>query len=207
MKLYDITRTITSSTAVWPGDSEPRLRWTARLEDGASVNVGEIRLSTHTATHVDAPLHYELEGHPVDAYPLEVFIGDAFLIDLRPCDVIRPKDIDQLPVETTRLLVRTGHSAVADGEWRDDFTTFDPETIHALGRRGVVLIGTDAPSFDPAESRDLPSHHALAAARIANLENLQLTGVPEGRCRLFALPLKIAGMDAAPVRAVVMSEA
>lgn len=71
---------------------------------------------------------------------------------------------------------------------------------------GVRLIGTDAPSMDPFGSRDLPVHHRLRERGVANLENLSLDGVPEGRYELIALPLRLLGADGSPVRAVLRAE-
>ncbi len=203
-KLYDITRTISESTAVWPGDAQPRLEWSARMEKGSSVNIGVISISTHMATHVDAPLHYQMNGASVDRYPLELFVGPALLIDLAQISVIGPDDLTEVPHGTERLLVRTRQSELRDDEWRDNITYFSVEAIDMLADRGVKLIGSDAPSFDPTQSRELPAHHALARHGIANLENLQLRNVPLGHYLLFALPLKVLGMDAAPVRAILL---
>lgn len=202
-KIYDISRPISTRTAVWPGDATPDIGWSARIEEGSSVNVGVIRLSTHTATHVDAPLHYVTDGHAVDAYDLDVFIGEAALIDVSGMGALGAGVLDLIPAEATRVLFRTGHSSAGDDEWRDDFASFTPDLIDRLAERGVKLIGTDAPSVDTAESTELPVHHTLARHGIANLENLQLSGVPVGVYEIIALPLRIAGADASPVRAVL----
>lgn len=174
------------------------------MEEGSSVNIGVISISTHTATHVDAPLHFELDGASVDRFPLEIFVGPALLIDLAQISVIGPGDLTEVPDGMERLLVRTRQSELRDDEWTDDITCFEREAIDMLARRGVKLIGTDAPSFDATNSRDLPAHHALARNGIANLENLLLRDVPAGPYTLVALPLKLEGMDAAPVRAILI---
>lgn len=207
MKIRDITRPISASTAVWPGDQKPSLEWTARMEEGSSVNVGAIHLSTHTGTHLDAPLHYQADGAPVEAYPLDVFVGDALLIDRRECAAIAPSDIANVPPGTARLLVRTRQSDLGDDVWTDRITYFLPETIAELAARGVRLIGIDSPSFDPVDSTSLPAHQQLAKHSIANIENLQLAGIAEGTYHLVALPMNLTGMDAAPVRAILIGAA
>lgn len=205
MRTYDITRTLSSRIAVWPGDQPFEARWSARIEEGSSVNVGALTLSTHTGTHVDAPLHYAAAGAPVDGYPLLQFIGPAIVVHIRETDVILPAHVQGLDLRSTpRVLFRTRSSLVADDRWEPDFVSIHPDTITFLAERQVVLIGTDAPSVDPAESKTLPAHHALARHGIANLENLMLAEVPEGRYELVALPLKLEGLDAAPVRAVLL---
>ena len=102
-----------------------------------------------------------------------------------------------------RVLFRTPSSNAPDGVFDERFVAIDPETIRYLADRGVVLIGTDAPSVDPFDSKDLSTHHELARWGIVNLENLMLRDVPEGLYRLIALPLKLVDLDAAPVRAVL----
>jgi arylformamidase len=87
--------------------------------------------------------------------------------------------------------------------WAPNVTPLLAETVAALDDAGVVLVGTDAPSVDPVDSTALPAHHALCDAGIVNLENLALADVPPGRYELMALPLRILGADAAPVRAVL----
>lgn len=174
------------------------------MEDGSSVSVGMIRLSTHTATHVDAPLHYLRHGHAVDAYDLGIFVGPALVWEAPDVDLLRPEHLESIPPSADRLLVKTRHSFVPDETWSDAFMAFHPDTIRALADRGIVLIGTDTPSYDPADSKNLPAHHALAACRIANLENLSLRSVAPGEYTLLALPMALAGMDAAPVRAVLI---
>jgi arylformamidase len=204
MKIIDITRPITRATAVWPGDTAPQLDWSARLEEGSPVNIGIISLSTHTSTHVDAPLHYQTDGHSVDQYSLEPFIGSAYVWHAPSTDVIRPGDLDGVPAEITRLLVRTDYSDLPGDKWSDEFAAFDPQTIVELASRGCRLIATDAPSFDPADSTNLDAHHALAEHHIANIENVVLSDVESGWYHLIAMPLLLAGMDAAPVRAVLI---
>lgn len=207
-KLYDITRTLTPATAVWPGDQPFRPTWTGRIEAGSSVNIGAITLSTHAGTHADAPLHFEPEGASIDTVPLTHFIGEAVVVAVEDTKIITTEHIRTVDLAVTkRLLFKTRSSAVPDDRWAPDFTWFDPALIDHLGGHGVLLIGTDAPSVDPVDSTTLPAHHALARHGIVNLENLMLRDVPPGRYRLVALPMKLHGLDAAPVRAVLMDAA
>jgi arylformamidase len=200
--IYDITRPISPSTAVWPGDAPAKLGWTARKSQTGSVNIGSISMSTHTGTHVDAPLHYDDAGHSVDRYDISVFVGRAHVWSAPEVDVLLPQHLPFLE-GVERLLIKTAASGRPHDVWSDDFMSFAPETISALGRMGIVLIGTDGPSYDPAESKNLPAHHALANAGIANLENLWLSEVKDGVYMLVALPLRLSGMDASPIRAIL----
>ena len=211
MKIYDITRALTPETAVWPGDAPFTHRWTSRIDEGGAVNLSAVQLSLHAGTHADAPLHFLDGGDAIDAIPLDRFIGLAVVVAVEAdVDAIRPRHLEALPPgEVRRVLFKTRHSAVPDVRWDPHFPPILPETAHALGRRGVVLVGTDAPSMDPHDSKALPAHRALAEHGIVNLENLALAAVPPGAYRLIALPLKLQGLDAAPLRAVLteLSEA
>ena len=87
----------------------------------------------------------------------------------------------------------------------DRRNSLSPELIDALAAQGVRLIGIDTPSVDPASDAALPSHAALARNDLAVLEGVVLGHVPEVLYTLIALPLKLAGSDASPVRAALLS--
>ncbi|PEN15070.1 kynurenine formamidase [Longibacter salinarum] len=200
MRYIDITRSLSESTAVWPGDQRVEWTWTARREEGSTVNLGAITTSVHAATHADAPLHFDDSGKAIDEVPLRPFLGPAEVVHVDD-DVISPEHVQA--VSAPRVLFKTCASSVDRTQWPNAVTAVHPDTIRMLGERGVVLIGTDAPSIDPLDSKHLEAHHALAETGMVNLEGLQLAGVSPGRYHLTALPLKIERADAAPVRAVL----
>ncbi len=203
MDVLDISRSVSETTAVWPGDQSVEQAWSAQIDAGASVNVGQIRMSLHTATHVDAPYHVAPDGARTNALPLDAFLGTARVVAVDPAaDQIRPRHLPET-IEDGRLLFKTPASRVPTDEWAEDIVSIAPDTIDALESHGVVCVGTDAPSVDPLDSTDLTTHHALRAAGIVHLEGLCFAGVSPGRYRLLALPLKIPDADAAPVRAVL----
>lgn len=203
--LYDISRPLTPGTAVFPGDTAVSIMQVADMRQGASCNVTAITLSAHAGTHVDAPLHYAIDADGIDRVGLEVLLG--------PCRVITidaPGDITlaqlqgrlQLPLPA-RVIVHTRASVVPNNVWDAGFAAFEPDAAEWLGANGVRLIGTDAPSVDPATSKPLPAHKAFLRHAVTIVENLQLTGVPDGEYELIALPLSIVGNDAAPARVVL----
>jgi arylformamidase len=206
MALIDISQRVSPATAVWPGDQEVEWTWTARLgQDQSSVNLGSVCLSTHTGTHVDAPLHVDNLGETTDDLPLDAFVGPARVVEVgENASCIRPGHIDQLDgIGAERVLFKTSGRVPAHHEWPDAVVPIHPDTIHVLSDAGTRLVGTDAPSVDPLDSTDLLAHHALVDTGIVNLEGLALANVQPGRYELVALPLKIAEGDAAPVRAVL----
>lgn len=209
MALIDISRSVSRTTAVWPGDQGVEWNWTARLEqEEASVNVGSVRMSTHTGTHVDAPFHVDEKGGTTDELPLQAFVGPAQVVDVGDAASIRPEHVNHLEeIQGARVLFKTAASTLASNEWPDSVAPLQPGTVQSLSDAGTVLVGTDAPSVDPLDSTVLPAHHALMEAGIVNLEGLDLADVPAGPYELMALPLKINGADAAPVRAVLRERA
>jgi len=207
MKIYDISRTISPVIAVWPGDQRFELRWTMQIQKGASVNVGAITLSVHTGTHADAPYHFDEQGVDISRLPLEKFIGPAMVVEVPDAqrveiEHVRPLDFSRIK----RVLFKTKAGDLDDSRWEDDFVYLATETAEFLGTQGVQLVGLDTPSIDPMKSKTLDAHKILARYGIVNLENLNLSSVPPGEYQLIALPLKLKGLDASPVRAVLIDE-
>ena len=208
MKVIDISRALTARLAVWPGDQPFAPAWTARIEDGSSVNLSSVQFSSHAGTHADAPLHFLKDGISVDEIPLLQFVGSCLVIDAEATPEINTTQVafnDDRRVP--RLLFKTRHSSIPDTQWDSGLVPILPAAVDRMAEQGVVLIGTDAPSVDPVESKTLDAHKALARHGIVNLENLSLRDVAPGPYYLVALPLKLAGLEAAPVRAVLLNEA
>ena len=204
MTVYDISMLVGESTPEWPGDTPFSCGWTARLSEGQSVNLSAISMSPHVGTHADAPLHVR-DGQPAsDALPIDVFLGATLVVGVEgpPRDLNAHEILPRLPAGTTRVLLRTGASIVG-GSFPADWPALTVQAAHALVATGVVLLGVDAPSVDRRESRTLGVHHALFGGGAWVLENLDLTGVPDGAYELIAPPLRVAGLDAAPVRALL----
>lgn len=202
--IHDISVLVRPGTPEWPGDAPFTCGWTCRLADGDSVNLSHTAGSPHVGTHADAPLHVR-DGAPAsDALPLAPFIGEALVLDVSdaaPGELPLAEDDPRL-AGCTRLVLRTGRS-IADGSFPGAWPALSPATAAALARRGVQLVGVDAPSVDDWESKTLDVHHALFDSGAYVLENLDLRGVAAGRYELIALPQRLAGLDAAPVRALL----
>lgn len=206
-RIYDVSRTLSSRIAVWPGDTPFRAEWSSRVEAGSSVNLSRLILSPHTGTHADAPLHVDSGAEGIGALSVRAFFGPAVVIEVDQGQAITPETLRPLDGRDgpLRVLFKTSYSAIPDGEWNEDWLPILPETVDRLAENGVVLVGTDAPSVDPAKSKTLDAHHALVRHGIVNLELLSLQDVPSGRYILLALPLKLEGLDASPVRALLIA--
>ena len=204
MTRRDISIAVDAATPEWPGDTPFSCGWTWRITAGASVNLSAITMSPHVGTHADAPLHVS-DGWPSShELPLDPFLGPAVVCTAQPnAGVLELDHLPTLPAgPVERLLLRTGRT-IASGAFPGVWPALAPRAAHALLARGLRLLGVDAPSVDLRDSRELEVHHALFAGGAYNLENLDLRAVEDGAYELIALPLKLIGLDAAPVRAVL----
>jgi arylformamidase len=168
------------------------------------VNLSHIAGSPHVGTHADAPLHVR-DGWPAsDQLPLTAFLGAALVLDVsdQPDGPLSLDAEDSRLAGCERLLLRTGRT-IADGRFPAGWPVLATATAAALAARRVRLVGVDAPSVDERESKTLDVHHALFGAGAYVLENLDLRVVTPGRYELIALPQRLEGLDAAPVRAVL----
>ena len=204
-RLRDISVVVRPGTPEWPGDTPYSCRWTWSMSAGASVNVSAITMSPHVGTHADAPLHVRDGWPPSDALPTDAFVGPAIVLGLEQLD--GPLESSalaaRLPTRADRLLLRTGRT-IAGGTFPASWPALTPACARWLIGRGLRLLGVDAPSVDDRESKGLETHRALFDGGASVVENLDLRGVPDGRYELIALPLRVEGLDAAPVRAVLV---
>ncbi len=205
-QILDISPPVQPGSPVFPGDTPYQQQWSASIAPGCPVNVSAITLSPHVGAHADAPLHYDPAGTSIGALDLVPFIGLCRVIHAIGCGpLIEWRHIahalNNLP---QRVLVRTYERMPVD-RWDGALTAYAPATVERLADLGVVLIGIDTASIDPADSKTLDSHQVIRARNLRVLENLVLDDVPEGDYELIALPLKLMTADASPVRAVLRS--
>ena len=202
-RLWDISPTVSPASPIFPGDEPYSLRWTAQLSPGCPVNLSALTMSPHVGAHADAPLHYAADAASAAEVDLDAYLGPCRVIHAIGCGpLIRIAHLQHAAANLPpRVLVRC--CEIADEVWNPDFTAYAPETVEWLAAQGVRLIGLDTPSVDPADSKTLDSHQQLARLNLRVLENLVLDAVPEGDYELIALPLKLAGACASPVRAVL----
>jgi arylformamidase len=202
--LYDISQPVRPGIPVWPGDTAFAIERTWVLEGACPVNVSRLTMSTHTGTHADSPLHYHNEGVASADVPLAPYVGPCQVISVPAgSPFVEPSHFSGKLVRGVKRVLFHTYSRFPHERWVTEFTAIHAKAIDALAVQGVVLVGTDAPSLDPQESKTLDAHHAVRRHGLAILEGLVLDGVPDGTYELIALPLKIAGADAAPVRAVL----
>jgi arylformamidase len=215
MKVWDISRTLSNDLAEWPGDEPCRFRLTREKTKGASVNLGAISMSLHNGTHADARFHFDTNGESIEKASLQTYLGRATVVDLWQA-FLDSKEKHLITIEDLRpsaeVIAATSRILVKTGRWTD--STVFPKQIPVIAadvpawlqKNGVKLLGLDLPSVDEIDSKSLQNHHALAHAGIAIIESLDLSNVAAGIYHLAALPLKIAGGDGAPMRAILWRE-
>ncbi len=205
--LHDISIALRPGTPEWPGDTPWDCRWAWQIAQGSSVNVSCTSGSPHVGTHADAPLHVR-DGAPASEWlPVEAFLGAVWVADIRHCTgALELHDLGLPDGNVPRLLLRTGAS-IAAGAFPTSWPALTVPCINALAGRGLRLLGVDCPSVDDRESKTLAAHHALFDAGACLLENLDLRDVSAGWYDLVALPLRVVGLDAAPVRALLRPHA
>jgi arylformamidase len=201
--LYDLSPTIRPETPVWPGDTPFQSRLTWSIADGASVNLSAVTTTPHLGSHADAPFHTEARGEGMAGMRLEPYLGLCRVVRVPPQPLIEPRHVDGIDLANPGRILFKSESVRDRRSFPERFTALSPELAALLGERGAVLVGMDTPSVDPFDSKTLDAHHALFRGGVAILEGLVLDGVPEGIYELIALPLRLAGLDASPVRAVL----
>ncbi|HJT37706.1 MAG TPA: cyclase family protein [Actinomycetota bacterium] len=209
--IHDVSLGIAADMLAWPGDPDVEIDPAKRIAKGDAANVSELRLGTHTGTHVDPPFHFIDGGATAEALDLTTLVGPALVADLRDAGpTITPKELDSLaiPEGTVRLLFRTPNSEL----WRakpvrfpDSYTALTSEGARWCVERGMRLVGTDFLSIELKGAPGHPTHVTLLKAGVIILEGLDLSGVDPGVYELAVLPLKIVGGDGAPARAILRS--
>jgi arylformamidase len=207
VRIHDISRPVRPGIPVWPGDTAYDFQMVARIREGSSVNVGRVVMSVHTGAHTDAPLHFADGAPDVASVPLEKYVGPCVVADARPGDRgILPADLPSGLAEEVRacrrLLLRS--YARRPAGFDEGMAHATPELADWLGALGACLLGVDTDSMDAFESKELPAHRRLDHHGIAILEGIDLSAVHPGRYELVALPLRLVGADASPVRAVLL---
>jgi len=204
MRLIDISPIIDQAITVWPGDTPYVRTVNLDMNAGANLTLSDIRTTVHVGAHADAPSHYSAGGDDISSRRLDYYLGacNVFHIDDVRGRRIYPADLAGKNITAARVLLRTG-TFPDPRAWNDDFASLSPELVDWLHDRSVMLVGIDTPSVDPFGSKELGAHQALARHDMANLEGLVLDDADEGEYELIALPLRLAGADGSPVRAVL----
>lgn len=209
MTIHDISLTLSPTLPTWPGDPGLELEQFESIDKGAHVNVTKISTSVHVGTHVDAPHHFLNDGRTVEQLSLEVLNGPCYVLQLPDgIEAITAEVLERTEIsrEMERVLFGTRNShlwARGEAEFQKDFVAITEDGAEWLVERGVKLVGVDYLSVAPFGDSD-PTHKALLRAGVVIVEGLDLSKIVRGFYTLHCLPLKIAGCDGAPARAILV---
>lgn len=204
-EIWDITPVINPRLAVFPGDTPFENQFVLDMHQGHNLTLSWMKSTVHLGAHVDAPNHYSRDGVSIEKRDLKRYLGTAQVIEVprRPGTRLSVADLKGREIAAPRVLFKT-NSFPDPSTWNGDFMALSAELVDFLASKGVILVGIDTPSIDPADDKVLESHGAVARHDLGILEGIVLTKVPEGVYQLIALPLPIEGADASPVRAILV---
>jgi arylformamidase len=205
VEIIDISVPIRPGMIVYEGDPEVHLERAASIADGATANISRLDLGVHTGTHVDAPVHFIEGAGGTDVLPLNVLVGDAYVVDATEIEGALDRAALErlaLPERAERLILKTHNSKLWElDEFSHDFMRLTGDAARFLLTRGVRLVGIDYLSVGDEEA-----HVELLRAGVVPLEGLDLRHVEPGPYRLVCLPLRLVGADGAPARAVLIRD-
>jgi len=186
-RLIDISRTLENISKT-PGDLSPAMRRARSMSEGEDYNLTELTMCVHNGTHIDAPLHFIADGGDVISCLPDIYVGKCLVREYTAA--LSARDIEVLPDDCTRLLIK--------GD-----VTVTEEAAQAIIRSGLVMVGIERNAIG-VPGDPVPVHVMLLGAKIGVLEGLDLSDAPEGEAFLMAQPLKLAGCEGAPCRALLM---
>ncbi len=205
----DVTATLDAErTPVYEGDPPMRFTFTKQMAAGDPLTLSSYTMGAHSGTHVDAPMHFIRDGIPVDQVALSALMGPAVVLDIADdVDAITAAELGRHAWRgATRVLFRTRssrHGWMSSPAFHRDFSYLTADAAQALADAGVVLVGVDYLSAEKFGASTPDVHRILLGRGIPVVEGLQLADVAEGRYDLIVLPIKVAGHEGAPARAVV----
>lgn len=203
-KIYDITPTVSPKLAVFPGDTRYENSYLMSFEKGDHLSLSKIHTTVHLGAHADAPSHYHANGVSIEVRDLNLYVGRAQVITVaEKCGHRIGLEDVKTEIQAPRVLFKTNSFPNPD-HWNNDFMALSIELIQNLHQNGVRLVGIDTPSVDLADDKVLEVHNEIYRSDLAILEGIVLTHVPDGIYELMALPLKLKGAEASPVRAVLV---
>jgi arylformamidase len=202
----DISVPLHNGMVGWPGDAPFHRSNTLQIAHGGTCNLSQISGSAHTGTHMDAPRHYVEGAQGIETMPIAATVGRARVIQIQDPELIQIEELEPHRLgKGERVLFKTRNSTTCwkTDQFQKDYVYIPPETAHYLVQRAVQTVGVDYLSVGGFETGGPETHRILLESHIWIIEGLMLEHVEPGEYELLCLPLKIAGSDGAPARAVL----
>lgn len=206
-EIIDISIPVFTGMVFYPGDPGATVQTVRSIDRGDVANLSELRLGSHCGTHVDAPHHFENDGRTVDRIPLDALVGEARVLDLTGIEgSITRADLEAAGInDATRVLLKTDNSKLwGESVFSPGYVSLSDGAAAQLVEAGVVLVGIDYLSIERFQPETFNVHHTLLGAGVVVLEGIDLAVVEPGGYELVCLPLKVAGGDGAPARAILI---
>jgi len=200
MKIFDITRPLSNSSVVYPGDTPPVF---TQHEQGQYV-ISDLYMNSHSGTHIDAPVHYLKTGATIDSIPLHSLVGPCRVLDVSDAGrEIHASSLEGRVDGVSRILLKTVFSTCT--VFREDYPSLTLDAAHYLIKHGIECVGIDSFSIE-AFICDGTIHRELLGNGCVIIELLDLSSIDEGDYMMVALPLRLAGLDGSPARVILQKD-
>jgi arylformamidase len=202
----DISAPLRSGMACWPGDPPVRIELVQSIERGDDCNISSLSMSAHAGTHMEAPLHYYSGGNSMSTMPFSAAIGAARVIEVQDPESVKPAELRWHHIRCgERILFKTRGSAHywRQSAFHEGFVYISREAAEYLAARQILTVGVDYLSVGGFRKDLEETHRILLGAGIWIIEGLDLSAVRPGRYDLICLPLRMAGCEGAPARALL----
>jgi len=206
MRIIDISLDISNDTASFPGDPKVEVKRIFDIKKGDIATVSKLSLSSHTATHIDAPAHFIKDGLTVDKLPLEHLVGKVKVFEVPEENEITRSFLEKKHIEKEKaIFFKTKNSQyIRLNKFYEKYVSLSLDAADYLIEKGVKVVGIDYLSIEEFGSEDYSVHKSLLSNGIIIIEGLNLLDVSEGEYEFIALPLRIKGCDGAPARVVLI---
>ncbi len=173
------------------------------------VRVSNLSFGAHTGTHLDAPRHFLSSGKPLELIQLSSLVGPCRVLrlNLGKRKEVEVRDLKSYKIQRgERLLFNLGNSKhLFAKKFYENYVAIGNEAAKFLAAKKTKLVGVDYLSVERRGNPGHPVHKSLLRAGVAIIEGVNLQNVKPGKYTLVCLPLKIIGIEASPVRAILLS--
>jgi arylformamidase len=136
-------------------------------------------------------------------------MGPATVVELPEANIITPEllEAQALSPQTRRLILKTKNSDLWNDpghQFNPDFVALSSDSARWIVSKGIQLVGIDYLSIQMFKDTEPLTHRILLDANIIIIEGLDLRYIRPGVYELICLPIKLAGSEGAPARAVLV---
>jgi arylformamidase len=200
-KWLDVSVPIYTGMVHFPGNPSIEIDTISHVERGDLCTISQLKMGSHTGTHIDAPIHFLPGGSGAEEVPLENLMGPARVIEIKDPHVVKAEElrVHNLGVRE-RLIFKTSNSERC---WKTSQFVPDYVSIAEDAASYLASLNTLVAAIDYLSAGSPETHRTLLGAGVVIVEGLNLTGISQGRYELLCLPLKILGGDGAPARVLL----